>query len=643
MSSIPARISLLLWLTTITSFAPAIGYGKALYWQALAVTAELDNEGKLHVKERQEMVFDGVWNGGERSFRLSPGQRLWLNRISRVSPSGEEIPLRQGDLAEVDQYKWFRDNVLRWRSRLPSDPPFANKTIIYELDYTMSNILLRTATGFRLDHDFAFPNRSGAINGFSLELELDSDWQSPKGSRISMGSGVLPPGRGMVVRLDLTNSSPTALSDVQTYVKRAQKERMIRPSPGTPAALRYAMAALILLFYIWRAGVFYHHEKKQHRFADPIAPAIINTAWLEEHVFAMQPEVVGAVWDKTTSTYEVAAILARMVVEGKIKSWVQPKVIPIFGTDVLHMELLVDREELGGYERKIVDGYFIAGDKTDTKTIKKYYRESSKTFMPVSVITEPLAKNVKGLTAKLKDPLFWGWVLSALLFVVAFFILLATCFIYQGECKAIMIAVIAGIVVSVIGLTQSSSYAKKVLHLHLQMLRVFWPQLLLLGILGSLLITGMNNFSPLALIGIGLLYLSQISLTFFVAKNRDSEEGVALRIRLACAREYFKNQLRKEKPDLQDTWFPYLIAFGLGKHIDRWFKKFGETIHSNCSSASGLSGSSDGGFSGGGGLFGGAGASGSWVSAAGQLTGGSSTSGAGGGGGSSGGGGGGGW
>jgi hypothetical protein len=38
------------------------------------VRAILDADGRLHVTESQAMVFTGDWNGGERIFRVSPGQ-----------------------------------------------------------------------------------------------------------------------------------------------------------------------------------------------------------------------------------------------------------------------------------------------------------------------------------------------------------------------------------------------------------------------------------------------------------------------------------------------------------------------------------------------------------------------------------------
>src|SRR6185312_6110472 len=43
----------------------ALAQEKSLHWAALAVHAQLDAMGVLHVEERHAMVFTGDWNGGE--------------------------------------------------------------------------------------------------------------------------------------------------------------------------------------------------------------------------------------------------------------------------------------------------------------------------------------------------------------------------------------------------------------------------------------------------------------------------------------------------------------------------------------------------------------------------------------------------
>ena len=146
--------------------------------------------------------------------------------------------------------------------------------------------------------------------------------------------------------------------------------------------------------------------------------------------------------------------------------------------------------------------------------------------------------------------------------------------------------------------------------------------------------------SPLLLLGGFCLVLAMMNNILNIAKSRDSIEGIRLRRYLASAREYFKAELQKKNPELKDAWFPYLLAFGLEKHMDTWFGKYGSSTHAF---SSGNTSHSSSGFSGGGGIFGGAGASGSWATAVNSMATSTSSSSSGGSSGGSGGGGGGGW
>ncbi|MCA1583008.1 MAG: hypothetical protein LC796_16805, partial [Acidobacteria bacterium] len=100
---------------------------KELHWGSLDVTARLDADGRLVVVERHVMVFTGDWNGGERTFRLFPGQTLALERVRRFDPTtgpgaaGAARDLARGDLGALDHYDMTDASTLRWRSRLPSD------------------------------------------------------------------------------------------------------------------------------------------------------------------------------------------------------------------------------------------------------------------------------------------------------------------------------------------------------------------------------------------------------------------------------------------------------------------------------------------------------------------------------------------
>ena len=120
------RVSIAALLAMLFGAGTALAQ-KSVHWRALDVKAQLDTDGKLHIVERHAMVFTGDWNGGERSFRLFPGQKLSFEGIRRLDPTtGAARDLTSGSLDEVDRYAFTDATTLRWRSRLPSDPPFEN-------------------------------------------------------------------------------------------------------------------------------------------------------------------------------------------------------------------------------------------------------------------------------------------------------------------------------------------------------------------------------------------------------------------------------------------------------------------------------------------------------------------------------------
>src|SRR5215831_17715587 len=145
---------------------------RELHWDSLDVDARLAADGVLDVTERHTMIFTGDWNGGERVFNVRPWQKLEFISLERIDEStGRAQPLRETARPDaVDEYTWANRQTLRWRSRLPSDPVFTNTRLTYLLHYKLSGILLKEDSQYRLDHDFAFPNRPGAISRFSLNL-----------------------------------------------------------------------------------------------------------------------------------------------------------------------------------------------------------------------------------------------------------------------------------------------------------------------------------------------------------------------------------------------------------------------------------------------------------------------------------------
>jgi uncharacterized membrane protein YgcG len=175
------------------------------------------------------------------------------------------------------------------------------------------------------------------------------------------------------------------------------------------------------------------------------------------------------------------------------------------------------------------------------------------------------------------------------------------------------------------------------------------PLVIMAGVIGWLLVSGALLLNPLVLAGLAVLCIAAFNSALNFAKSQEGPEQIRFRQRLAAAREYFREQLMNAQPALRDAWYPYLIAYGLGNSVDKWFKSYGSRISASSpvgsiGRSSGISSSTS--WTGGGGAFGGAGATGSWAAVAGTMAAGVATSGSrsgGGGGGSSGGGSAGGW
>lgn len=281
-----------------------------LHWRDLTVRAELQNDGTLRVSERQAIVFNGDWNGGERRFRVEPHQILTIHGMTRTSADGTEHSLVSGDVETVDHYQLMEGNVLRWRSRAPSDPAFDNTEIVYTIDYSLQNILVPSAipgsNEYELSHDFAFPDRDGNIAAFSLDLTLASDWSSPDGRRFHRRASQLLPGENYVLHVPLQFEGTTA--PIAAPYALALGNRL---KPGIlPVALM-----LPLFGFVWREW--------RIRQAVTIDEAPIDEAWLERNVLWHAPEVAGVFLHGDVGPPEVSALLARMEQDHKIQTEVK--------------------------------------------------------------------------------------------------------------------------------------------------------------------------------------------------------------------------------------------------------------------------------------------------------------------------------
>jgi hypothetical protein len=612
------RILLLLLLA-----APALA--KTLHWKAIDVDARLDRDGNLHVVERQQIVFDGDWNGGERDFNTSGRQSVDVERIVRIDGT-TEVPLTRGELDAVDRWDFAESDVIRWRSRLATDPPFANRELTYVLQYVYRDILIGgegEGKTFRLDHDFGMPESEGRIERFTLRLSFDPIWGA---APVSIAETNLAAGSSVPVTRDLTYRGD-----------------------GWPAGIERPIAIWIpllvaMLFLVAIAALIYSFlrgERATGRF-DPVV------AHFDKDVLKLAPEVAGAVWDASVGAPEVSAVLARMAQEGKVKSRTED------GT--LHLRLIVPRKSLSGYERELVAKLFYAGnDNTDTDSIRAHY--SSSGFDPAKIIRDGIEMKLDRLPAwndkvkRISVPMHVVRLVAALLLLVGG----AT----YGEGD--VLAAIGGFmwtgVFSLIACFTALHYSRSIANVTTALIA---PLILLFAAAAPLLFacvvaTTIGLHAPI-LFALFFWTLALAKLVLDLLRITDAPAKIAYRKRIAGARQYFIEQLELPKPDLRDEWFPYVLAFGLGPQVDRWFQSFAGASASSSSfasssfSSSSSSSSSASSWTGGGGAFGGAGASGTWAVAAGAMAAGvsapsssGSSSGGGGSSSSSGGGGGGGW
>lgn len=614
-------------------YAPA--QDRELHWRAVVVDASLDGDGRLHVAERQDMVFTGDWNGGERTFRLGLRHKFLFHGLARLDDSGGERELVAGDVEQVDHYAWKDSRTLHWRSRLPTDPPFDRTQIGYILRYTLSNILVPQNDGYLLDHDFLARERTGVVERFRLRLSLDPAWRPKEPFAGTYEAQRLAPGAGYVVTVPLEYAGPGRPAAVWQ---------------GAPLQLRYALAAALVLAVPVLWILLYRREKSLGRF-EPLMPAErIDETWLRKNLFTMLPELVGAAWDERTGAPEVAATLARLVSEGKMRSRVETKRSLLKTQNVLHLELLVDRAALQGYEKELIDGLFFGGNVTDTERIREHYKGCG--FDPAAKIREPLRRAIAGLGGegrKAPPPRR----LPTLLLTLAGAAACAAALypdLLMSEFLAIVLALGIGGSLYIIAVLRARNWRDVVA----EPLRQSWGFLALIMLpvaaVAVLAATGAFRLGGWTLAGMTLLGLAAVHSACNHARSRQGADKIRFRKMLAAAREYFRRELARPQPNLRDEWFPYLMAFGLGADIDRWFRAWAPAdsqprdVRDSFPSSS--RGSPSHPWSGGGGAFGGAGASASWAAAAGSLAAGvsaPSSGGSGGSGGSSGGGGMGGW
>lgn len=624
----------------VTLLIAATAHAKSLYWPSIHVDAHLDADGRMHIVETQTFLFDGDWNGGERTFEVYGNQSLDFEKLTRVDRDGSETTLIMAPLDKVDHYQLLDGPKLRWRSRLTTDPEFKNTMLTYRLRYTLSGIVRRVNKRYLLSHDFAFPNRlpGQVIRNFSVHFTIDPIWSGAH-TPFDGSATNLTPGRGYVVNASLEyhgSRAPVAVPFGAT----------------SPVAWQFAILLIIgvgVLIFSFVMG-----ERARGRFVfTPFEE--IDEEWLKDNVLRFKPEIVGAAFDNKIGAPEVAGILAALAKEKKIETRVEQRRMK---RPLLHMTLLVPIEEIEGYRRTLLKRLFFKGKETDTDAIRKHYEHSG--FEPAALIQKGIEGELSGWSKWTEKYTSFDWKVDVTLLILG---IILFSFLGRGGNDGALTneCIFFGIIALLGGLISA--------HLNSRAVSSLTPRFILVGAFAAPLLYATFRYMIAApdfaihtheLVLALFWSLAVVKIILDKLRIDESSERIATRMRFESARRYFRSQLAMPNPRIHDDWFPYLMAFGLGSNCDRWFRvhgcpaspatsSFGSSSSSMSSSSSAESAGSS--WSGGGGAFGGAGASASWAVAAGGIasgvaspsSGGSGGGGGGGGGSSSGGGGGGGW
>jgi len=381
-----------------------------------------------------------------------------------------------------------------------------------------------------------------------------------------------------------------------------------------PLALRAAAVALVLLGALLVFWGWIRRENALGRSA-PLPPETsVDADWLERHVLSLPPELVGTAYDQRVAAPEVAAVLARMCGESKLASRVAAGAR---GWNNLELWLLVEREELVGYERELVDGLFGSSRTTSADRIQQQHH--SRGFEPAALLRRPLRA---ACDAALGVRPARRWPLGLALGVVALGLVLTL----RADRSAIVPVLLAAGVGALGPLSGILIFAPRYRRDPTRPASSARACVALAGasILAlAALIVALPSLPPLAPLSLAAWGLLGAVLVASAAASRESAGGLALRRNLFAARRYLAAELERPEPRLRDEWLPYLIALELSAEVDRWYQAFGriETaarrqVAQRAESAGGTAPL----WTGGAGGLGGVGPSGPWIAATAGLT-----------------------
>ena len=341
--------------------------------------------------------------------------------------------------------------------------------------------------------------------------------------------------------------------------------------------------------------------------------------WLEANLFAHPPEVVGAAWRGAVGATEVAATLARLTVEGKIRSRASSDALDLV------CNLVADREDLEGEDRVLVDTIFPDGWKETSTTSLRHHRRGFFKLDLAGLLRPGLRRRAAALVGQPK--MSWPHRIVPLATFVAAAVLLASAAPLDPAARVGGVFSFVALMLGAPGLMVARDDRRRVDWGFRALAVPLLPSFAVVGFAwmfagnprwANALVAGAGDtsapFAAAAQTSVACCAIALTSLFLDASRTRERAAGIAVRKRLAAARAYVTHELSVPQPLLRDEWFPYVLALGLEDASRRSILLHGSSALSRRETSSAAT-SEGAAWSGGGRAFGG-GASVFWASAA---------------------------
>src|SRR6202035_3948153 len=226
--------------------------------------------------------------------------------------------------------------------------------------------------------------------------------------------------------------------------------------------------------------------------------------------------------------------------------------------------------------------FFAGREETATELVRKHYRRSG--FDPAALIEPGIKGRLHkhpGLAGQTRAPSR----LRTLVLLLAGFALLAL-EVARSWDQGLVLRALQFVCVPffyVPGLLAAVAWRKRTEHLNLASLTFLLPGLAIAGA-GAFLacfddwFRGVSFFiqsGPAGNLALAVFPLAAFSSLLNNACSRETPATIRKRQLLLLARRHLARELESRQPALRDEWFPYLLAFGLERDVDRWFHAFG--------------------------------------------------------------------